>query len=58
MPLFPLPAVLGFTVNAFLVGAIFYEDPVDSSLGVGLLVAIGIATKLHAHLTLARPAAV
>jgi APA family basic amino acid/polyamine antiporter len=56
MPLFPLPAVLGFAVNALLVGAIFYEDPFDSSLGVGLLVAIGIATKVHGHLMLRRAA--
>ena len=56
MPLFPLPAVVGFTVNALLVGAIVYEDPLDSSLGLGLLVVVGIATRLHAHLTL-RPAA-
>jgi APA family basic amino acid/polyamine antiporter len=58
MPLFPLPAVIGFTVNALLIGAIFYEDPVDSGIGVGLLVAIGIATKVTAHMRLARPAAV
>lgn len=57
MPLFPLPALLGFTVNALLVGAIFYEDPLDSSLGLGLVVAIGIATKVHAHLAVRRTAA-
>jgi APA family basic amino acid/polyamine antiporter len=57
MPLFPLPAIIGFTVNALLIGAIFYEDPIDSSLGLGLLVAIGIATKVHAHLTVPRAAA-
>jgi hypothetical protein len=56
MPLFPLPALIGFTVNALLIGAIFYEDPFDSSLGLGMLVGIGIATKIHAHFTL-RPAA-
>jgi len=58
MPLFPLPAIIGFTVNALLIGAIFYEDPIDSSLGLGLLVAIGIATKIHGHLTVPRAAAV
>jgi len=58
MPLFPLPAIIGFTVNALLIGAIFYEDPIDSSLGLGLLVAIGIATKVHGHLTVPRAAAV
>ena len=58
MPLFPLPALAGFTVNALLVGAIFYEDPIDSSLGVGLVIAIGLATRIHAHLAVRRAAAV
>jgi APA family basic amino acid/polyamine antiporter len=58
MPLFPIPALIGFTVNALLIGSLFYEDPFDSSLGVGLLIAIGIATRIHAHLTLRRAAAV
>jgi len=57
MPLFPLPALLGFAVNALLVGAIFYEDPLDSSLGVGLVVLAGIATKIHGTLTMRRAAA-
>ncbi|HXS49567.1 MAG TPA: APC family permease [Sphingomicrobium sp.] len=57
MPLFPLPALLGFAVNALLVGAIFYEDPLDSSLGVGLVVLVGIATKIHGTLTMRRAAA-
>lgn len=56
MPLFPLPAVVGFAVNAVLVGAIFYEDPLDSSLGVALVVAMGIATRVHAQLALRRAA--
>lgn len=54
MPLFPAPAVIGFTVNALLVGAIFYDDPFDSSIGVGLVVAVGIATKVRAQLKLRR----
>jgi hypothetical protein len=45
--LFPLPALFGFTVNALLLGAIFYEDPVDSSVGAALLLAIGGVTKLR-----------
>ncbi|HEX5239351.1 MAG TPA: amino acid permease [Sphingomicrobium sp.] len=57
MPLFPLPAVLGFTVNALIVGAIVYEDPFDSLLGVGLLVIVGVITKIHALRTIGRPAA-
>lgn len=51
MPLFPLPAVFGFGVNALLVGAVFYEDPFDSSLGVGLVLAIGAAMKLRDIMT-------
>jgi APA family basic amino acid/polyamine antiporter len=57
MPLFPLPAILGFAVNAVLVGAIFYEDPFDSSLGVGLVLAIGIVTRLRGMAALRRAAA-
>jgi APA family basic amino acid/polyamine antiporter len=51
MPLFPAPAVIGFAVNAAVVAGIFYEDPLDSSLGVGLLLLIGIATKLRSMMT-------
>ncbi|MGN6849164.1 MAG: APC family permease [Sphingomicrobium sp.] len=58
MPLFPVPALIGFTVNALLIGSLFYEDPFDSSLGVGLLIAIGIATRIHAHMAVRRAAAV
>jgi APA family basic amino acid/polyamine antiporter len=46
MPLFPLPAVFGFCMNALLLGAVFYEDPIDSSVGIALVLAIGLATKL------------
>ena len=51
MPLFPLPAIFGFTVNALLVGAVFYEDPFHSSLGVGLVLAIGAMMKLREFMT-------
>lgn len=57
MPLFPFPAVIGFLINAMLVGAIFYQDPIDSSLGVGLVLAIGLGTKIRAETRL-RSAAV
>ena len=57
MPLFPLPAVIGFAANALLVAAIFYEDPIDSSLGIGLVVAIGIATKLRGSALIRKAAA-
>jgi APA family basic amino acid/polyamine antiporter len=57
MPLFPLPAVIGFTVNALLVGAMFYEDPFDSSLGVLLVVVIGVAARLRGAAAMRRAAA-
>jgi APA family basic amino acid/polyamine antiporter len=57
MPLFPLPAVIGFTINALLAAAIFYEDPLDSSIGVGLVLIIGIATKLGGMMGMRRAAA-
>jgi APA family basic amino acid/polyamine antiporter len=56
MPLFPLPALVGFVVNALIVGAIVYEDPFDSLVGFALLLVVGAITKVHAHLTL-RPVA-
>lgn len=56
MPLFPFPALFGFGVNALLLAAIFYEDPLDSSLGVGLVLAIGLAAKVRGHLAVS-PAA-
>lgn len=58
MPLFPLPAIFGFCVNALLVFAIFYEDPLDSSLGVGLVLAIGVGAIVRRHLRIPRPAAI
>jgi APA family basic amino acid/polyamine antiporter len=57
MPLFPVPAVLGFTINALLVGAVFYEDPLDSSMGVAFVILIGAATWLRGRGTLRRAAA-
>jgi APA family basic amino acid/polyamine antiporter len=47
MPLFPLPALFGFSVAILLLGAIFYEDPFDSSLGIGFVLAIGAVMKLR-----------
>ena len=58
MPFFPLPAMIGFTANALLVGAMVYEDPYDSSIGVGVVLAIGIGTNVRSTLRVARPAAV
>ena len=58
MPLFPIPAVIGFTINALLAAAIFYEDPLDSSIGVGLVLLIGVATKVRGMMVVRRAAAV
>jgi APA family basic amino acid/polyamine antiporter len=58
MPLFPLPALIGFSVNAVLVAAIFYEDPFHSSLGVGLVLVIGVAAKVRSRIRVAKAAAV
>jgi APA family basic amino acid/polyamine antiporter len=52
MPLFPLPALIGLSVNLLLLGAVIYEDPLHSMIGIGALIIIGAATSLHRH---ARP---
>jgi APA family basic amino acid/polyamine antiporter len=51
MPLFPLPAVLGFVLNAALLAMLFYEDLFNSSLGLGAVAVIGIVYKLRAPRT-------
>ena len=45
MPLFPLPALLGFLINIALLVALFYEDPANSVAGLGFVVIIGIVYK-------------
>ena len=57
MPLFPVPAVLGFTVNMALLAAVIYEDPFDSSLGIGLVALIGIFYKAREWLLTRRSVA-
>ncbi len=46
MPFFPLPAVLGLVVNAALIAAVFYEDPLHSSLGIALVAVIGVIYRI------------
>jgi APA family basic amino acid/polyamine antiporter len=41
MPLYPLPAVVAGTINAALLAAMVWEDPVDSSIGFAALLTIG-----------------
>ena len=58
MPLFPLPALVGLTVNLLLMGAVIYEDPAHSMIGLSILVAIGVVAKLRDMAVLRRaPAA-
>lgn len=47
MPLFPVPAVIGLSINLLLMGAVIYEDPMHSMIGIGALIAIGTMTALH-----------
>ena len=58
MPLFPLPALIGLTVNLTLMAAVIYEDPLHSMIGLAVLVAIGVAAKLRApRVLISAPAA-
>ncbi len=54
MPLFPLPAVLGLILSVLLLGAVIYEDPFNSLLGLVTIAVIGLIYKsrallLHRH---------
>lgn len=57
MPLFPLPPLIGFSVNSLLIAAIFYEDPFDSCLGVALVAAIAFAARMRGLLPVGKPVA-
>ena len=52
MPLFPLPALVGLSVNLLLMAAVIYEDPLHSLIGLAVLLAIGIGSKLRDVATL------
>jgi APA family basic amino acid/polyamine antiporter len=41
MPLYPLPAIVAGAINAAILAAVFWEDPLDSSIGFAALLAIG-----------------
>ncbi|HSQ94542.1 MAG TPA: amino acid permease [Croceibacterium sp.] len=51
MPLYPLPALIAGAINAAIIVAVFWEDPVDSSIGFAALLAIGVAYLVHGRLT-------
>jgi APA family basic amino acid/polyamine antiporter len=42
MPLFPLPAVLGIAINLALIGAMIWESPQDSLIGLAMIAAIAL----------------
>jgi hydrogenase/urease accessory protein HupE len=46
MPSFPLPAVIGFLINAGLLVAMAVEDPGHTALGIGAAVVLGIGYAL------------
>jgi APA family basic amino acid/polyamine antiporter len=46
MPLFPLPAVVGLALNLALLAAMFIDDPLRTSLGVGAAILFGIGYAL------------
>jgi len=46
MPLFPVPALLGLAINGLLLVAVFIEDPIHSSTGFAILLAIAAVYKL------------
>jgi APA family basic amino acid/polyamine antiporter len=55
MPLYPLPAFVAGALNAAMLAAVFWEDPVNSSIGFAALLAIGAAYLVHGR---TRPAVV
>jgi APA family basic amino acid/polyamine antiporter len=56
MPLYPLPALIAGAINAAILVAVFWEDPLDSSIGFAALLGIG-AVYLLRHRTAAAVAA-
>jgi APA family basic amino acid/polyamine antiporter len=42
MPFYPLPALAGAAINAALIVAMIWEDPVNSGLGLAMLAAVAI----------------
>ncbi len=50
MPLFPLPAILGLIFSVLLLGAVIYEDPFNSLLGLVTVAVVGLVYKSRALL--------
>lgn len=45
MPMFPLPAMVGFLINGSLLIALSYEDPFNSLAAIAFVAAIGVVYK-------------
>ena len=46
MPLFPLPALAGLTLNLILLAAMLIDDPLHTLIGIGAAIVLGIAYAL------------
>ena len=46
MPLFPLPALAGLALNLALLAAMFVDDPLHTSMGIGAALVLGIGYAL------------
>jgi APA family basic amino acid/polyamine antiporter len=46
MPLFPLPALAGLALNLALLAAMFFDDPLHTSMGIGAAIVLGIGYAL------------
>ena len=46
MPLFPLPALAGLTLNLILLAAMLIDDPLHTLIGIGAATVLGIAYAL------------
>jgi APA family basic amino acid/polyamine antiporter len=57
MPLYPLPALVAGTINAAILAAVYWEDPINSSIGFAGLLAIGAVYLLRQRATVAPAAA-
>jgi APA family basic amino acid/polyamine antiporter len=57
MPLYPLPPLLAGAINATLLAAMVWEDPLDSSIGFAALLGIGAIYLLQVRMSAAPEAA-
>jgi len=50
MPLYPMPALVAGAINAALLAAVFWEDPLNSSIGFAALLTIGAVYLVRGRL--------